>query len=59
MRKLRGLEDSVVISITEFSCREDDCPDIETVVGIMRPGATIQTIRMHWPLKGALFWFFW
>lgn len=47
VRELRGLDDSGVVSITELACRDDDCPDIETVVGIMRPGAPIETIRIH------------
>ncbi|MGX9574965.1 hypothetical protein [Mesorhizobium sp. f-mel] len=35
------------MSVTELVCRKDGCPDIETVIGIMRPGEKIETIRIH------------
>ncbi|QND61579.1 nitrate reductase [Mesorhizobium huakuii] len=47
VRELCKLDDAVVVSITELACRDDDCPDIETVIGIMRPGKKIETIRIH------------
>ncbi len=47
MRDLRSLDERDVVSITELACREDGCPDIEAVVGIMQPGAPIETIRVH------------
>jgi hypothetical protein len=47
VRELHGLDDTVVVSITELACRDKDCPDIETVIGIMRPGEKIETIRIH------------
>ncbi len=37
IREARGLDDDVVVSVTELVCRKDGCPDIETVIGIMRP----------------------
>lgn len=33
--------------MTELACRDEGCPDIETVIGIMRPGEKIETIRVH------------
>lgn len=47
VREIYELNDDVVVSITELACREDDCPDIETVIGIMRPGVRVETIRIH------------
>ncbi|ATU95168.1 nitrate reductase [Phyllobacterium zundukense] len=47
VRELCKLDDAVVVSITELACRDDGCPDIETVIGIMRPGEKIETIRIH------------
>jgi hypothetical protein len=47
VRELFGLDEAVVLSITELACRDDDCPDIETVIGIMRPGEKIETMRVH------------
>lgn len=45
------LDDTVVISLTELACREADCPDIETVIGIMRAGQPIEIIRFHKPIS--------
>lgn len=50
VRELCGLDDAVVVSITELACRDQDCPDIETVIGIMRPGEKIETLRIHSPI---------
>lgn len=47
VRDLYGLDEDVVVSLTELACREDGCPDIETIVGIMRPGRKIETLRVH------------
>lgn len=47
VRDLYGLDESVVVSITELTCHDSGCPEIETVVGIMRPGAKIEAIRIH------------
>ena len=47
VREVCNLDDAVVVSITELACRDEDCPDIETVIGIMRPGGKIETIRIH------------
>ena len=46
MRERYDLDETVVISVTELACRDEGCPDIETVIGIMRPGADIETIRV-------------
>lgn len=50
VRETYGLDEDVVVSITEIACRDDGCADIETVVGIMRPGQPIETVRLHKPL---------
>lgn len=47
MRELCGLDETVVVSVTELACRDEGCPDIETVIGIMRPGEEIETVRVH------------
>ncbi|RAZ82939.1 nitrate reductase [Mesorhizobium hawassense] len=49
-RELFKLDDAVVVAITELACRDEDCPDIETVIGIMRPGEKIETRRIHKPI---------
>ena len=50
VRALCGLDETVVVSVTELACRDEDCPDVETVIGIMRPGETIETVRVHCPV---------
>ncbi|RWO78796.1 nitrate reductase [Mesorhizobium sp.] len=47
VRRACGLDDDVVVSVTELVCRKSGCPDIETVIGIMRPGEEIETIRVN------------
>ncbi len=50
VRMRHGLGDDVVVAVTELACRDDGCPDIETVIGIMHPGEKIETIRVHKPI---------
>ncbi|MCO5145693.1 MAG: nitrate reductase [Aquamicrobium sp.] len=52
VRALCSLDETVVVSVTELACRDEDCPDIETVIGIMRPGEAIETVRVHRPVAG-------
>ena len=47
VRDLYGLDDTVGLSLTQLVCRDDGCPDIETVIGILRPGRRIETLRLH------------
>ncbi|WP_244287965.1 nitrate reductase [Labrenzia sp. 011] len=50
VRMRHGLGDDVVVAVSELACRDYGCPDIETVIGIMRPGEKIETIRVHKPI---------
>jgi|GEM_PF-569492 len=52
VRELFNLDDETIVSITELTCRDEDCPGIETVIGIMRPGEKIETLRIHAPVAG-------
>ncbi|WP_102959098.1 nitrate reductase [Mangrovicella endophytica] len=47
VRALYNLDDRVVISVAELACRDVGCPDVETVIGIMRPAERVRTIRIH------------
>ncbi|SJM30154.1 nitrate reductase [Mesorhizobium delmotii] len=47
VRELYSLDDAVVVSITELACRDENCPAIETVIGIMRPSEKVEMIRFH------------
>lgn len=49
-RALLDLPEDVVISVTELACREAGCPDIETVVAIMRAGERPRTAKFRKPL---------
>jgi hypothetical protein len=49
-QKLLGLSDGVTISLTELTCREPGCPDVETVIGILREGEKPAIARIHKPI---------
>ena len=34
-REMLGLGDDVVVTVTELRCAEEECPDVETVVGVL------------------------
>lgn len=51
IRTAFSLSDDIVIVVSEIACREEDCPDIETVIGIMRPGEAIEALRIHKPVS--------
>lgn len=50
VREVCDLDEAVVVSITELSCRGEGCSDTETVIGIMRPGEKIEALRIHKPI---------
>jgi hypothetical protein len=50
VRERFRLPDDLVVAVTELACREEGCPDIETVIGIMRPGEKVETLRLHKPI---------
>lgn len=51
VRRHLALDDSVTISVTELTCREPGCPDVETVVGILEESAPVRTFRFHKPIS--------
>ncbi|WP_156908600.1 nitrate reductase [Bradyrhizobium murdochi] len=46
-QKLLGLSNDVTISVSELTCREPGCPDVETVVAILRDGEKPIIARIH------------
>ncbi len=46
-RELMDLPEDTPITVAELACREDGCPDIETVIGVLEPDKPIATIRVH------------
>jgi hypothetical protein len=47
VRQVLDLPEDTPVSVVELACRDEGCPDIETVIGIMEPGKPIRTIRIH------------
>jgi hypothetical protein len=45
-RDLLGLDAGEVVSVTEMRCSEPGCPDIETVIGIPKPGGSWRTLKI-------------
>ncbi|WP_186391823.1 MULTISPECIES: nitrate reductase [unclassified Pannonibacter] len=50
VRTAFALEEGVAISLSELSCRDEGCPDVETVIGLLREGHPIEVHRLHMPL---------
>jgi hypothetical protein len=46
-QKLLGLSDDVTVSVSELTCREPGCPDVETLVAILRDGEKPIIARIH------------
>jgi hypothetical protein len=44
------LPEEVVISVNEVACRDAGCPDVETVIGILRPEQPVQILRVERPI---------
>lgn len=51
VREVLGLPKDTVISIAELACQDEGCPDIETVIGVMEPGKSIVTYKVHLPIS--------
>ena len=51
VKEILELEHHVAVSVTELACRDEGCPDVETVVGVLRSGKPIQTLRVHLPIS--------
>ncbi|MEO0911258.1 MAG: nitrate reductase [Pseudomonadota bacterium] len=51
VREVMGLPDGTPITIAELACRDEGCPDVETVIGVLEPGIPIKTVRVHASMK--------
>jgi len=47
LRGALGLPDDAVITVAELACREEGCAPLETVVGLLRPGAPHRQHKLH------------
>lgn len=51
VRNTMGLPADTPITIAELACQDEECPDVETVIGILEPKAPLTTLRIHSPMK--------
>lgn len=49
-RRLLDLGDEVAVSVAELTCRDEGCPDIETVIGILVAGSPPRIAKVHKPI---------
>ncbi|WP_187972001.1 nitrate reductase [Aquibium microcysteis] len=49
-RAALALSDDVPVSVSQVACREAGCPDLETVIGVMKPGFNFTTYRVLKPV---------
>ena len=47
VREALDLPDDTPMSIAELTCYEENCPDLETVIGVMEAGKPIATYKIH------------
>ena len=47
VREARDLPEDTPITVAELACRDEGCPDIETVIGILEVDKPIVTLRLH------------
>lgn len=38
VRELLGLDEDATVTVMQLECAEDDCPDVETVIGVLEAG---------------------
>ena len=50
VREALGLDPDTPMTVAELACRDEGCPDIETVIGVLEPDKPIRTIRIHAPM---------
>ena len=51
IRELMNLPADTPVTVAELTCRDEGCPDIETVIGVLEPDKPIVTIRVHAPMS--------
>ncbi|MPR11171.1 hypothetical protein [Microvirga tunisiensis] len=50
IRTAFGLGETDTVAVNEIACPDPGCPDIETVILIMRPGQKTQAVKIALPL---------
>ena len=51
-RELLALDDSATITVSELRCAEENCPDVETVVGVLLGPGRQRKCRFPWSVAG-------
>jgi len=51
VREALDLDHDTPVTVAELACRDEGCPDIETVIGILEPGKPVRTARIHAPME--------
>ena len=44
---LLELSDDATVMVTELTCRDEDCPEVETVIAVFRPGLAKLQASLH------------
>ena len=47
---LLDLSDDATVMVTEFTCQDQDCPEVETVIAVFRPGVEKVQATLHCPM---------
>lgn len=50
VRDEMNLSEDIPITIAELACQDINCPDVETVIGVLEPGQPVTTVRVHLPI---------
>lgn len=50
VREFMYLPEDTTLTVVELACREEGCPDVETVIGVLEPGNPMIAIRVHTPM---------
>ena len=50
LRQALALSDDITVTVAELACLEEDCAPVETVIGLLRPGAPQLQAKVHKPM---------
>ncbi|MFN4009005.1 MAG: nitrate reductase [Pannonibacter sp.] len=50
VRETFDLAEDTAVTVSELACRDEGCPDIETVIGLLTQGHPHELHRLHKPL---------
>lgn len=51
VREALTLHDKATVTVTELACRDEGCPDTETVIGVLEKEQPIRVSRIHKPIS--------